>query len=153
MSLPPGLAAARTPITAVCAALAALAIVGALAYSFQETGNGCGSGWAASRKPLPDPLLTPEEQATIQREKRNPYEASVAKAKPINDCRRAGNRRLIKAGVGGGLVLLPAAAILAFLYWPRREELTDITDITDIDDDDEPGVNPRSGRRDRRTDA
>jgi hypothetical protein len=130
MELPPGLAAARRPITIVCAALAAVAVLAALAFSFQGVGNGCGSGWAAARKPLPDPLLTPQEVETIVREKQNPYEVSVAKAKPIRECRSAGAKRLITAGLGAGVILLPVGALLGYIYYPRREELTDVIDIT-----------------------
>lgn len=132
----PGVVPGRRTIATVCAVIAALALVGALIFSFGSVGNGCGSGWEAARKPLPDPLLTPEEQARIQREKLNPYEFSVAKAKPINDCRREGNKRLVTAGVGALLVLLPVGGLLGYLYWPRREDLTDVY----LDDDDD--VNP-----------
>lgn len=124
-SLPPGLASARRPIAIVGLALVGLAIVGALAYSFQDVGNGCGSGWAAARKPLPSPLLTPAEVEAIRRDKRNPYEAGVEKARPIRECRTAGAKRLTSAGIGAGLVLLPVGAVLGYLYWPRREELVE----------------------------
>lgn len=125
MSLPPGLASSRRPIGIACAAVAAVAIVGALVYSLSDVGNGCGSGWAAARKPLPSPLLTPAEIEAIQREKRNPYEAGVEKARPIRECRSAGAKRLTSAGVGAGLILLPVGALFGYLYWPRREELVD----------------------------
>jgi hypothetical protein len=142
MPLPPGVAAARRPITVICAAVAAVALLGALAYSFQATGNGCGSGWAAARKPLPSPLLTPEEVEAIKRDKRNPYEAGIEKARPTVECRSAGNRRLITAGVGGGLLLLPAGAAMAVLYWPRRQELTEVVEVEETIDlsDDAGGV-------------
>lgn len=129
--------------------LGLLALAGAVAYSLQETGNGCGSGWAAARKPLPSPLLTQEEIAAIERDKRNPYEAGVAKARPIRECRSAGSSRLIRAGLGGALILVPVGAVLAFLYWPRRENLVDVIDISDGPGGTEPA--PQSGGRgDRR---
>lgn len=123
MALPPGVAEARRLITIVGAALAAMAVVGALVYSFQATGNGCGSGWAAARKPLPSPLLGPADLEMIKRDRRNPYEVGIEKARPTRECRSAGAKRLITAGVGSGLVLLPVGGVLAFLYWPRREDM------------------------------
>lgn len=125
MDLPPGLAAARRLITIVCAALAVVTVVAALAYASGDVGNGCGSAWAAARKPLPDPLLTPAEVEEIKRTKGNPYVVSTAKARPIQACRRAGSKRLITGGLGAAAVLIPLCALLAFLHWPRREELTD----------------------------
>ena len=129
MPLSPGLAAARRMITVVCAVLALVAVGGALAYSLSgDVGNGCGSGWTAARKPLPSPLLTEADKERIQRERLQPYEFGVAKQRPIEECRRAGASRLIKAGLGAGLVLIPIGGLLAFLYWPRREEMVDLTD-------------------------
>lgn len=126
-----------------CAALVAVTLVGVLIFSLGSVGNGCGNGWAASRKPLPEPLLTVEEQERIKAEKLNPYEFSVAKAKPINDCRRAGSKRLLTAGGVFLFVLLPVMTLLAYLYWPRRDELTDIY----LYDDDEPDPEPPPTRR------
>ena len=129
MPLSPGLAASRRMIAIVCAAVALVAVGGALAYSLSgDVGNGCGSGWAAARKPLPSPLLTEEDKARIQRERLQPYEFGVAKQKPIEECRRKGASRLISAGLGASLILLPVGGILGFLYWPRREELIDVSD-------------------------
>lgn len=139
MPLSPGLAASRRLIAIVCAVVAVAAVVGAVAYAASPTGNDCGNGWQAATKPLPSPLLTPDEVERILRENLNRYEAGVAKARPIEECRRAGARRLITAGVGAGLVLLPVAGILAFLYWPRREDM-----VIDLDDDEpsRPPVSP-----------
>lgn len=130
MSPPPGLAGARRSITIAGLVVCLLAVLGAVAYSFQETGNNCGSGWAAARKPLPSPLLTEEDKARIQRERLQPYEFGVAKARPIRECRSAGARRLITAGVGASLILLPVGALLAFVNWPRREEQDGYIDLS-----------------------
>jgi len=127
--------AARRLIAIVCAALVVLAVVGALVYSFQPTGNGCGSGWAAARKPIPSPLLTEEEKQLIARDRLQPYEFGLAKQLPIEECRRAGSRRLISAGLGALVVLIPAGAILAFLYWPRREDLVDEYEVVGAPDE------------------
>jgi hypothetical protein len=132
----------RRTIALACAALVAVALVGVLLFSLGDVGNGCGSGWSAARKPLPEPLLTAEEQERIKREKLNPYEFSVAKAKPINDCRRAGGKRLVTAGGIFLLVLLPVGGILGFLYWPRRDDLTDVYLY-----DDEPEPDPVPTKR------
>ena len=131
MELPPGLLAARRLIAIVCAVVAVLAIGGAVAYSLGEVGNSCGSGWAAARKPLPSPLLTPEEVAQIKREGRNEYEAGIAKAQPVRDCRSAGSSRLIRSGLGALLVLIPVGALLAALYWPRRNEPSEVVDLSE----------------------
>ncbi len=130
MELPPGLIAARRLITIICAVLAVLAVGGAIAYSLGDVGNGCGSGWEAARKPLPEPLLTPAEIDAIQQAKRNPYEAGIEKARPIRACRSAGSSRLIKAGVGALLILLPVGALLAVLYWPRRHDSDEVADVS-----------------------
>lgn len=148
MPLPPGLAAVRRPIAIVCAALGLIALVGAVAYTFQSTGNDCGSGWAAATKPVPSPLLTPEEEAAIIREKRNPYEAGIEKARPIRECRSAGARRLITAGIGGGLVLLPVGALLAYLYWPQRQSAA-LIDLSEDDREPAPAPSERRGWGDR----
>ncbi len=106
-----------------CAALALLAILGGIAYASLPVGNDCGSGWAAARKPLPSPLLTPQDIERIKREKLNEYEVGDEKARPTRECRQVGNKRLITAGAGSLLVLVPAAAIFifTFLYWPSRD--------------------------------
>ncbi len=106
-----------------CAAVALLAILGGVVYASLPTGNDCGSGWSAARKPLPSPLLTDAEKEQVTREKRNPYEAATEKARPVEECRRAGEKRLITAGLGSLLLLLPAAGvfIFTFLYWPARD--------------------------------
>jgi len=122
--LPQGSPAARRTATIACAAVALLAILGAIAFVSMPVGNDCGSGWSAARKPLPEPLLTDAEKEQVTREKRNPYEAATEKARPTEQCRRAGEKRLITAGLGSLLLLVPAAGvfIFAFLYWPSREE-------------------------------
>ena len=145
MPLPPGLAEARRTIAIICAAVGLLALIGGVAYSFQETGDGCGSGWSAARKPLPSPLLTPQEIEAIQRERRNPYEAGIEKARPIRECRSAGARRLITAALGAGAILLPVGAVLGYLYWPRREELVDVIDISDDAVGEEPAPTESGG--------
>ena len=145
MVLPPGVAAARRLIAIVGAVLVIVAVGGALAYASQDTPNGCGSGWSAARTPIPSPLLTPAEIDAIQKAKRNPYEAASEKAKPFEACRRAGSSRLIRAGLGGALVVLPVAGILTFLYWPRREEPTDVIDLGDERDGPAPFTPGRTG--------
>ena len=139
----------RRTIALACAALVAIALVGSIIFSLGDVGNGCGSGWAASRTALPEPLLTPQEQERIRKEKLNPYEFSVAKAKPVNDCRRAGGKRLVTAGAIFLLVLLPVGGGLGFLYWPRREELTDVY-LYDDEPDPEPPTTKRSSWGDYR---
>jgi hypothetical protein len=144
MSLAPGLAGARRSITIAGLALCLVAILAAVVYSFQETGNNCGSGWAAARKPLPSPLLTEEDKARIERERLQPYEFGVAKARPIRECRSAGARRLIQAGAGAALILLPVGAALAYLNWPRREELEEYIDLAE---DGPAGPGPATSER------
>jgi len=125
MSLPPGLAQARRLIAIVCAAFILVAVVGALVFASLETGNGCGSGWSARTKPFPSPVFTPAELAILEKNRKiNRYQARLDKTRPIEECRRAGNKRLITAGLGGGLVLLCAGGVLGYLYWPRREDMT-----------------------------
>lgn len=121
---PQGSPAARRTVSIVCAAVALVALLGGIAYASGSVGSGCGSGWTAARKPLPSPLLSEAEKEQITREKRNPYDAASEKARPIEECRRAGEKRLISAGVGSLILLLPAAGvfIFTFLYWPRRED-------------------------------
>ncbi len=131
--------ATRRIIALVCAAVALVAVVGAFVYGSGDTGSqgggvdpaaggvaiplvACGSGFAAARTKIPSPLLTPAETEKARIDK-NGYAVGVAKAKPYEDCRQAGASRLIKAGTGAGLVLLPIGALLGFLYWPRREEM------------------------------
>jgi len=145
MALPPGLAAARRLITIVCAALALVAVAGALAYASQDTGNGCGSGWKAYGTRAPSPLFTPAELQALKESKRNKYEAASERSAPYNACRDAGSRRLIGAGVGAALILIPVGGILAFLFWPRREELVDEYD--DVDDDHAGGPQPVAANR------
>ncbi len=123
MPLPPGIAAARRLITIAGAAVAVVVVVGALVLASKDVGNDCGGGFAAARKPLPSPLLTPAEIEVITRDKTNPYEAGIAKARPIEECRRAGASQLITTGLGAGLLLLPVGGLLGFVYWPRREDL------------------------------
>ena len=122
--LPQGSPAARRTVSIVCGAVALVAVLGAVAYASGSVGNGCGSGWSAARKPLPSPLLTEAEKEQITRERRNPYEAATEKARPIEECRRDGEKRLISAGIGALILLLPAAGvfIFTFLYWPSRED-------------------------------
>ena len=119
--LPQGSPAARRTAMIACAAVALVAIVGAIAFAATPVGNDCGSGISAARKAIPSPLLTPEDEARISREKLNPYEYADAKAEPFKACRRAGEKRLITAGIGGSLLVVPAAAvfIFTFLYWSR----------------------------------
>lgn len=124
MALQPGLAEARRTIALVCAGLALVAVIGAIVYAAGPAGGGCGSGFAAARKPLPDPLLTPAEVEAIRVEKRNPFVARSEKARPIQACRRAGERRIIKGGIVASVILVPVLGMLGFLYWPRRDELT-----------------------------
>jgi hypothetical protein len=137
MALSPGVASSRRVIAIAGAALVLLAVVGAVVYASGDVGNGCGSGWAASRTTIPSPLLTDAEKEALKKSKSNPYEAASQKARPYEACRRAGNHRLIQAGLGAGLVLLAVGGLLGFLYWPRREELTD---VIDLDDEPEPFV-------------
>ncbi len=120
----PGGAAGRRTISLVCAALAFVAIAGALAYSAGSAGAGCGSALTAFRKPLPSPLLSDAEKAEITRTKANPYLAAAAKAKPTEDCRRMGSSRLITAGLGSLIILIPvlAASVYIYLYWPRHQD-------------------------------
>ncbi len=99
-----------------------MAVIGAVVYASGPAGGGCGSGFAAARTPFPDPLLTPAEVEAIRVEKRNPFTARSEKARPIQECRRAGERRIIKGGIGASLILLPVLGVLGFLYWPRRDE-------------------------------
>jgi len=145
MALPPGLAAARRPIAIVCAVLALVAVGGALAYASQDAGNGCGSGWKAYGTRAPSPLFTPAELQALKDSKRNPYEAASERSAPYNACRDAGSRRLIRAGLGASLILLPVAGILGYLFWPRREELVD--DYDDYDDDVAGGPTPVAANR------
>ena len=121
--LPQGSPAARRTAMIACAAVALLAVLGGAAYASLPVGNDCGGGWSAARKQIPDPLLTDQEKAAIEREKRNPYEAFDEKARPFRECRRAGEKRLIAAGIGSLLLLVPAAGvfIFTFLYWPSRD--------------------------------
>ena len=121
--LPQGSPAARRTAMIACGALALLAVIGGVAYASLPVGNDCGSGWAAARKPLPSPLLTPQDIERIRREKLNEYEVGAEKARPTEECRRAGEKRLITAGIGSLLILIPAAAvfIFTFLYWPSRD--------------------------------
>lgn len=126
MALQPGLAAARRTIALVCAGLALVAVIGAVVYASGPAGGGCGGGFAAARKPLPDPLLTPAEVEAIRVEKRNPFTARSEKARPVQECRRAGERRIINGGIGASLILLPVLGVLGFLYWPRRDELATV---------------------------
>ncbi|MEJ7765772.1 MAG: hypothetical protein WKF86_09775 [Acidimicrobiales bacterium] len=119
----PGGAAGRRTITLVAAALAVVAIIGGLAFAATgSVGNGCGSGLKAARTSLPSPLLTDADKAEIDRTKQNPYEFASAKARPFEECRDAGSKRLITAGALSGLLLLPVLGILAYvyLYWPRH---------------------------------
>ncbi len=121
--LPQGSPAARRTATIACAAVALLAVVGAIAYAALPVANDCGSGFSAARTPIPSPLLSAEDIKAIERDKRNPYEAATEKARPFQECRRAGEKRLIAAGIGGLLLLVPAGAvfIFTFLYWPRDD--------------------------------
>jgi len=124
MSLPPGLAQSRRPIAIVCAAFILVAVVGALVFASLDTGNGCGSGWSAVRKPFPSPVFTPQELAVLEKDRKiNRYQARLNKTRPVEQCRRAGAKRLITAGLGAGLVLLGAGGVVGYLYYPRREEL------------------------------
>jgi len=121
----PGGAAGRRTITLVCAALALVAIIGGLAFaSTGSVGDNCGSGFKAARTANPEPLLTDAEKAEIVRTKVNPYEVALAKARPFEECRSAGSKRLITAAGGTGLVLLPVLGILAYayLYWPSHHD-------------------------------
>lgn len=113
-------ASLRRPIAIACAVVAFLAIAGALAYASLSVGDGCGNGLSAVHKPLPDPLLTDAEQAAIKNEKRNPYEAALAKSRPIEDCRRAGTRQLVTAGLGSSVLLIPVIGVMGFVFLPRR---------------------------------
>jgi len=131
MALPPGLAAARKVIAIVGAVLALLAIGGALAYASGDTPNGCGSGFKAYSTRAPSPLFSPAELQALKNSKRNPYEAASERSAPYEACRRAGSHRLIRAGLGALLILLPVGAILGFLYWPRREELDEPVVVVD----------------------
>ena len=114
--LPQGSPAARRTVSIVCAVVALVAVLGAVAYASLPTGDDCGSGLAAARKPLPDPLLSDAEKEQITRERRNPYEAAIQKARPIEQCRRAGEKRLITAGIGSLILLLPAAGVFIFTF-------------------------------------
>jgi len=139
MTLPPGLSAARRLIAIVGAVLVVVAIAGALAYASQDTGNGCGSGWSAASTRAPSPLFSPAELQAIKDSKRNPYQAAAERSAPYEACRRKGSSRLIRAGLGATLVLLPVAGALTFLYWPRREELDgERIDVVDGPEHQEP---------------
>jgi len=119
----PGGAAGRRTITLVCAALAVVATIGGLAFAATgSVGDNCGSGLKAWRTSLPSPLLSDAEKAEIVRTRQNPYEAATAKARPFEECRSAGAKRLVQSGVGSGLILLPVLGVLAYiyLYWPRH---------------------------------
>lgn len=122
MPIPPDMAANRRTITIASAAVAAVAVVGALAFSLLSVGNDCGNGFSAFRKPLPEELLSPDELAVIRRDKLSLYEARVAKAKPTEDCHRAGATRLIASGLGASLLLFPVAGVMGYFYLPRRED-------------------------------
>ena len=124
MPLPSGSPSARRTVTIACAGVALVAVIGAVVYASGSVGNSCGSAWAARTKPLPSPLLTQAEEEAVSRERRNPYEARVEKTRPIQECRRAGNRRLVTAGAGSLVLLLPALGVFiyAFLYWPGQED-------------------------------
>jgi hypothetical protein len=135
MALSPAMAGSRRLLAIVGLALVLVAVVGALIYASGDVGNGCGSGWAASRKAIPSPLLTDAEKDALVKAKRNPYEAASEKQRPYLACRRAGNHRLVQAGLIGGLPLVAVGGLLGFLYWPRREDLSDETIFLD----DEPG--------------
>jgi len=119
----PGGAAGRRTITLVCAALALVAIIGGLAFAATgSVGNNCGSGFTAYRTANPEPLLTDADKAEIVRTKQNPYEVASAKARPFEECRQAGSKRLFTAAGGTALILLPVLGGLAYvyLYWPRH---------------------------------
>lgn len=120
----PGGPAGRRTISLICAVLAVLAIVGALAFAASPVGNGCGGGLSAYHKPFPSPLLTDAEKAEIKQSKRNPYEAALEKTKPVNECRRQGTKRLITAGLASLIVLLPVLVVVVYiyLYWPRHND-------------------------------
>ena len=150
--------AVRRTIALACAVVVLVALVGAFVYASGDVGSkgggsdptaqglavplvDCGSGFEAASTKIPSPLLTPQENE-LARVNKNAAAVGVAKAKPYEECREAGASRLIKAGVGAGLVLLPIGALLGFLYWPRREEL-----VIDLADDAGPSrpFTPRSG--------
>jgi len=118
------MAGARRTTILVCAAVIVVALIGAVGYASGSVGTDCGSAWAARRKPFPSPLVTPAEAAADAKAKRNPYEAATEKARPIQECRRAGERRLVTAGAGSLVLVLPALGvfIFAFLYWPGHED-------------------------------
>jgi len=145
MALPPGLAAARRLIAIVGAVLALVAVGGALAYASQDTGKDCGSGWKAYGTRAPSPLFSPAELQALKESKRNRYEAAAERSAPYNACREAGSRRLIRAGEGAALILIPVGGVLAFLFWPRREELVD--DDDEVDDDHAGGPQPVAANR------
>ncbi|MEO5679018.1 MAG: hypothetical protein ABIS47_05040 [Acidimicrobiales bacterium] len=110
----------RRTVFIICAVVALVAVLGAFAYASGSVGNGCGSAFSASRKPIPSPLLSPQDVEKIKNEKLNPYEFGLAKSAPVRECRRAGEHRLITAGLGSLGLLLPALGvfIFSFLYWP-----------------------------------
>ena len=137
--------AVRRTIALVCAVVALIALVGAFIYASGDIGSkgggadptakglavplvDCGGGFEAARTKIPSPLLTPAENELALANK-NAAAVGVAKARPYEDCRSAGANRLVKAGLGAGLILLPIGALLGFLYWPRREEL--VIDLAD----------------------
>jgi len=136
MSLPPGLAQVRRPIAIACAAVILVALAGALVFASLETGNGCGSGWAARGTPNPEPVFTPAEFAALEKDRKiNRYQARLDKIRPYEECRRAGDKRLITSGLGFSVVLLAAGGVLGYLYWPRREDMVEFIEYDEPDEE------------------